>query len=256
MIWTKLVSVFQMIVDPKNRTFLLLAVVMALSTLTFQQCNKVDSLQQEVQVKDSNLKALADTLSHHTTETGRLVAEKGALQVTVEELQTLNSDLSQRINKDDPPITVTNLGYTIVRDTVEVSDVNVESDGLNHLINFRHTEIEDWGSRAISGFTKFAIEDGTITNPSTTITEDFLDMSLSTGFRERDDGMIVTYVETDAPDVHFSVVEGAVLDPSQFYKPPQQKRWGLGPVLGAGFDSSMSSTFFIGIGLQYQILQH
>lgn len=256
MIWTKLVSIFQLIVDPKNRTFLLLAVVMALLGVTMHQCDKVDALQHEVQIKDSNLKALADDLSHYTTETGKLVAEKGALQVTVDELQTLNADLSQHIDQDNPPITITNLGYTIVRDTVVVSDVDVESDGNEHLINFRHVEIEDWGSRIIAGLSRFAVEDGTIINPSTTITEDFLDMSLSTGFREREDGMLVTYVETDAPNVYFNVVEGAVLDPSQFYKPPQQKRWGLGPVIGAGLDSSMSSTFFIGVGLQYQVITY
>ena len=247
-------SILKWMGDPDNHKYVLYVVLILLALLALQQCNKVDDLQHDLQVSDSNLMALADDLEQRTTDYQTTLAEKGALQVEKQRLKRINEDLSKKVNRLQKPLTITDLGYKIVRDTVVVSDVYVSQANGAYTVGFRHREVESWGRRVIEGRTKFRFSDSSVIDPITTITRDIIETQITTGFRQRDDGMLVTYAESPDPNIEFTQVDGAVLDPNKFAR-SERSPWSVGPLIGYGVTPDFNLTPFVGVGVSYSLFR-
>lgn len=244
------------ITDPKNRTVLLFILLCAGALFIFHQNNKINELETQQQTYSSNISALTDSVREYRLDNGDLVAEKGALQTSISDLRNINTDLYDELQeeKNKPPKTITKIEYVVKRDTFYVDDSRYTYLGDDsYRISWEYQESGGWGLRALEGNSRFDfIGDSTITNINTQITKDIFEMNITTGFRETEDGKLQAYARTSAPNVSFTQVDGAIIDPNAYVNQSPNK-WGVGFHVGYGLTSEFKPTPYIGVGLSYDV---
>lgn len=260
MFWTLIISqlknILRWVTDPKNRTIMLFIGIIISGVFMFQQHNRINKLLVEKQTYSSNAIALTDSLQDYKTDNGDLIAQKGALQTSKYQLKILNNELYVEIQKekDKPPKTITKIQTVVRRDTVFTNSSEYEYLGESaYRITWEYKESGEWGLRALKGNSRFNfLGDSTISNIRSQITKDIFQMSISTGFRETPDGNLQAFARTSAPNVTFTQVDGAIIDPNSYINIPQ-KRWGIGFHIGWGLSSEFKPTPYIGVGLSYDV---
>ena len=246
--------------DPKNHKFVLLIIVIILSAFIFRQCNTITELEQEKQVTESNIAALTDTLTTTRDELGNISSERGAFQAQSWQLRQLNRSLASTVDSlKNNPIVVTRTRTIVERDTIFDIQSAGEFLGDNEFrITFETKDSGDWGVREIAGASRFrVIGDSTITDIKTDIVRDVIEMTITTGFRETDDGMLRIFATTNFPGVKTLDVEGALLDPRLYIsgQTEERKRWGVGLQIGYGVSPDMTFRPYIGVGVSYNLIR-
>lgn len=258
MFWTVVLSqlknAISWIADPKNRTIILFILIACAGIFMFHQSSKINALEAEKQTYNSNVVALTDSLETYQTGNGDLVAQKGALQSSVKDLKTLNRELYNelQIEKNKPPKTITKIETVIQWDTVYAdSNEYIYLGDNSYEITWAYEESGTWGLRALEGKSRFDfVGDSTLMNINTQIVKDIFKISITTGFRETPEGYLQAYARTSAPNVNFTQVDGAIIDPKNFVDQPV-KRWGIGFHVGYGVNTKLEASPYIGIGLSY-----
>ena len=246
--------------DPKNHKFVLIVIVVILSFFIFRQCGTIADLEQDKQVSQSNVAALTDSLVTTVDELGNVKSERGAFQARNRDLRQLNESLSETVDSlKNNPIIITRTRTVVERDTVFDIDSAGEFLGDNEFrITFESLDRGDWGVREIAGASRFrVIGDTTITDIQTDIVRDVIEMTITTGFRETEDGMLRIFATTNFPGVQTLDVEGALLDPRLYVSRDevQRQRFGIGFQLGYGFTSDMRLSPYIGVGVSYNLIR-
>lgn len=249
------------VTSPENHKFVLIAVVALLSIFIFRQCGEINQLEQENQISQSNMRALSDSLETTTDELGNVKSERGALQASSKELRQLNRSLASTVDslRNNPTI-ITRTRTVVERDTVfDVDSVGEHLGDDRFQITFESKESGDWGLREIAGASRFRIVgDTTVTDIQTDIVRDVLEMTITTGFRETEDGMLRVFATTNFPGVQTLDVEGAVIDPRLYVNREEiqrPKRMGIGLQLGYGITPDMTFRPYVGIGLSYNLIR-
>lgn len=254
-------SAFSWIADPKNHKFVLVAIVVIMGIFVFRQCNQIDDLEVKNQRAQSNIQALNSELVQTTDSLGNVVAQRGALQGSLEEIQDLNSELVDSLEYlIENPLTVTDIRYIIRRDTVFAVPTDSEFLGDGRFkLTWEYTNSGDWGRRELGGETRFTlVGDTTLVNETTDIVTDVMEMNITTGFEETDDGMLRVYATTKYPGAEFLKIDGAILDPKNYVDSDDfqdKKRWGFGPNVSYGMNTNGDLSIYIGAGIQYNLIR-
>jgi len=252
-------SAFRWATDPQNRTAIMFIAIIVLSGYIFYQHNKISNLETTVQVQQDNIFALTDSLRDVSFDKNRLIMEQGAFQATIGDLRSLNRRLADEVDSlRSNPLTITRIETRIERDTVLASNIEWDYEGDDVFrIGWDFEETGDWGERYISGYNRFVYEDRSTIHPlETVLLKDILEFNITTGFRRTDDGHFVAYASSTYPNLTFNVVDGAILDPSMFPRVVEEdrRRWGLGVQFGYGVNSNLDPDFFVGLGIQYSLI--
>lgn len=255
-------SVFEFLTDPKNRSVVLLGIIVAMGIFLAFKNAKINELETDKAIMENNIFALQDTLRVTRDELGNVTAERGAFQATIGDLREMNEYLADKIDSlenDVSTITVTDI--EVQRDTVFTSDTEWVYTAEEYFkLNWNFSDSGSWGSRIIEGYNTFTVDsDSTITPIETVLTQDSFNMVLTTGFRRTPEGKFFTYATTDFPNVNIRNVQGAVLDPTMFNIPKVQeererrRKWGIGLQVGYGATAQGDLTPYVGVGVQRNI---
>lgn len=257
MIMSSVKNVTKWVIDPNNRTIILFIAIVIGCAFMFQQRNKIKALEMEQNRYQSNVVALTDSLQSYRSSNGDLVSQKGALQTSVEELKTMNLDLYEELEKEKgkPPKTITKIETVVKWDTV-YTNLNEYTylGGESHQITWGYQESGEWGLRSLEGKSRFDfVNDSLLTNINTQITRDEFRISITTGFREREDGTLQAYARTSAPSISFTQVDGAIIDPKNYVE-QKPTRWGIGFQVGYGVNTDLTPSYHVGLGLSYNFI--
>lgn len=205
----------------------------------------VTKCRNERKIYETNLKALTDSVSYYRNSAGKLVAEKTALMVDVNELNKYNSELYEKIKefgkKPKDFIGAVSFDGDVVspeRDTVYILDEAEQSFGVDKDFAFN----DEW--RDLEGVVGYHQD-----TLGLKITKDVVRFNYTVGI-DKDNKV---YIKSDNPYVMVNEIEGFTVPTAMKEK---QKRWGVGPQVGVGLDvtrGKLSPT--IGIGVQYNLFK-
>ena len=197
-----------------------------------------------------------DSLDVYKNKIKELYKEREIYVQTVKDLSKQNNWLSVEYNKlKDNPIVITKTDLQIQIDTIKM-----KSDTIVKTITQKDTVYNlSWSSSDnkyynINGVTNVKYD---FTSFNTQINN----LSLSTGLYLNiieENKKIKLIGKTDNPYINIINMDGVILDPSKnpvlrkYYK---QKRFSIGPTIGYGLTSDMKFRPYIGIGINYGIIQ-
>ena len=245
------------ITDPKNRTIVLFAVIIAAGAYMFYQHTQISNLEHQQDISLSNIAALSSELVTAADSLGNVTSERGALQGDVDQLRTMNSDLAETVDslKNNPEI-ITVTKTVVERDTIYDIDTIAEYLGQSRFrFVWSSEESGEWGFREIGGQNTFTmVNDTTVADVQTDITTDRMEMTITTGFRKTDEGFLRVFATTSFPGVQELDVQGALIDPRDYVSSSEtKKRWGLGFQAGYGVNHKFEAYPFIGFGVSYNL---
>jgi len=275
MTWLSVLGViksgFSFLIDPKNRTVVLILAIAILSFLLFNKCNESNKLKTEMAVKTQNIEALNDSVKTVKNKAGELQQEKLALISTGDNLRGLNVSLNDEVKKQKGNV-------------IYISEMNAELKNKNGKLEKENKSLRDslkthitangdtvntiyWdfskvydknNSRTIIGNTNFSLKGKKITPQGSELTNYGFKLNITTGLSEDKDKKLKIWVKTDYPDLTFSNINGALVDPtdSDVLKTLMpQNRWVFGPQAGFGvgyFSGQVKPTVYIGFGVEYR----
>lgn len=252
-------SILQWVSKSKNQKLLLFSLIIGLGIFAFTQHQKVEQLHYENSIKDSNVQAIKSELISTTDKLGNVVAEKGALQGELEEIKDLNTTLFDSLEYlHENPVTVTNIKYITVPQPIYDIETAGKYLGENKFkLSWEYNNSGTWGRRTLEGITRFTIVgDTTVAEATTDIVRDVMEMNITTGFRETDEGMLRVYARTDYPGAKFLEVEGAIINPRNYVESiTTHKRWGIGPFIGTAINPKFQIHTVIGVSIHYSFYQ-
>lgn len=254
---SKAKGVISWITDPKNRTIVLFAIIIAAGAYMFYQHTQISDLEHQRDISLSNIAALSSELVTTADSLGNITSERGALQGDIQQLRTMNEDLAETVDslRQNPEI-VTITTTKVERDTIYNINTNAEYLGESTFKFIWETREEgDWGYREIGGRNTFTmVNDTTVADVQTDITTDIMEMTITTGFYKTEEGFLRVFATTSFPGVQELDVQGATIDPRDYVSSSQQKqRWGLGFQAGYGVNHEFKAYPYIGFGVSYNI---
>jgi hypothetical protein len=243
----------------KTNLFLLIAVIV-LVILFLKQCQVAKELKINEQVAHGNLEALRDTVKIERNRAGEIEFTKQSLISKSQDLEKWNKDLAALVKKEKGKVIyiqqasggIKTLPSEVITNTVtiydnETSSIETVFDTIYSTDNYRRLKL----------LTTVKMDSSKIKSSSSKILDDQIGFNIVTGLKE-EGGKIRITIRSDYPGLTFSKIDGALVDPhkSEVLKrmfPP--KKFGLGPVIGYGLNPTMKPGYFIGLGLQYNIIR-
>jgi hypothetical protein len=243
----------------KTNLFLLIA-DFVLVILFLKQCQVAKELKIDQQVAEGNLDALRDTVRIERNKEGQIEFTKQSLISRSQDLEKWNKELADQVKKEKgkviyiqqasggirtlPPEVITN---TITVYDNETSSIETVFDTVYSADNYRRLKL----------LTTVKIDSSRIRSSSSRIIDDQIGFNIVTGLKE-EGGKIRIMLRSDYPGLTFSKIDGALVDPhkSDVLKrmfPP--KKFGIGPIIGYGLNPTMKPGYFLGVGLQYNIIR-
>ncbi len=227
-----------------SRTLMIAIAIMAI--FMYRGCNKNADLQAELEHKElvaaNNYDALTGEVKQLKTKNGELEYTKTMLYTSAEELEKLNSSLSNELKKEKGKVKMITDVKTEIR-FVPVSvpnEVNSYGNG-RYGLSFASTYRDSGLYSEIEGISEFHLRDNQIVPDSTSITKNLLEIDIVYGVRERDD-KIEVFARSASPYVSFKEMQGAyITNKGNSILPddaPKSKpvKWLLGPQIGYNFN--------------------
>jgi hypothetical protein len=243
---------------------ILFIVILILAAFGFWQYQKAQDLKITESIMNHNIEALNDTIRIEKNKEGQIEFTKQAFIAKSNDLEKWNKELAAEVKKEKGTViflqkSLAGIDNTpkepkIITNEVKVHEFDAEqytittnSDTTFNADNFRKISIE----------TTVKLDSSRIKWSTSKITKDALSFNLITGLKE-EDGKLRIMLRSDYPNLVFSKIDGALIDPhkSEVLKkmfPP--KKWGFGPVVGYGLATDMKPSYFIGVGIQYNIIR-
>lgn len=258
--------------DTKNTIIVVMGVVIIL-LLLLRGCggNNSDIITNTYK---QNISALNDTMRSYKTKNGELVYEKYALISKINDLGGYSKELEEEIKKlKDNPIVI--VKYKTIVEHIpfgvpvypDYENMSWSSDSSYALLPFKwsyDTTYSNGNSRTLSGEFMVKMDTNTTTSiKNFIISEDKLNLSLTTGLTENKDGLVEIFITSDYPGFKPTNIEGTLIDPRESkvikkYFPP--KRWGVGIYGGYGINlnptnGDLGHGLQLGVGVSYNIIQ-
>lgn len=248
--WSKALS---FILDAENQRFLLLIALVGALVFGFNQCERKQAFEVEVEKQKNNIAAMQDSVTYYENEAGELTAEKLALQADKEQLETLNKDLHEEIEKEQDRVEqLTQVNAELRSDTSETdttSTIEIEKDQWRFDWNLSRSG-ERW-DRVLTGYTEFYIKSpGVPYNPTTKITKDLIRLQFTTGVTE-DEGQRSIFIRSSYPNLRVTDIQGAIIEESTPVSTPS--RFGVGFHLGGGY-TPQGFQPYVGFGFNYNLI--
>lgn len=228
--------------ENKNKTFTLVIIILAL--LLFKSCkSNLDyqtAIEHQQKVSQNNYNALNGKVEILKNKNGELEATKTILYTTKEDLEKLNSKLSDELEKEKGRVK-TIVDVKTVYQAVPVSVPNtVENYGSNKYgLRFNTTYKDSGVYSELSGVSKFSVDSVNKIKPGNTdILKNSLQIDVIYGTRERDN-KIEVFAKSLSPNITFKDIQGAYIadKKSGGILPPDVPsskvyKWCFGPQLG------------------------
>jgi len=240
----------------------LIVVIIILIILGLRECNKNKELQISQEIFTSNLDALRDTVRVERNKEGQIEYTKQSFIAKSEELEKWNKELAAQVKKEKGKVIYIQQASAqidgaipsdhVITNTIKVFDNETTSIGTD----FDTTYTPD-NYRKLSIETTLKLDSSKVKSATTKITKDAIAFNIVTGLKE-EGGKLRIMLRSDYPGLSFSKIDGALVDPhkSEVLKkmfPP--KKFGMGPVIGYGLTQDMKPGFYVGVGVQYNIIR-
>lgn len=253
----------------KHKTTAMLVIIIVLGLLVWRGCDARSSLESDIQTARLNLIALNDSMRIEQTRNGSMQFVKSALIADMKDLRSLNSALYSEVRNQRNTIFYIGQMTAAIRDSLKrqsTSDgVTIDPVTGDHSIawNFDTSGV-DW-SRRLSGRSVFGVRGDTITPKFSTLDNFGLGMKITTGLQasEIHKGMVEIFVRSSYPNMNFSEIDGAIVNPEDFRKylpSPKPKRYSVGPYVGVGYGVTLTGsprlvpTVNVGVGVQLGVI--
>lgn len=238
--------------------------VVVLMLLFLRECNRNSGLKSELRVATQNEVALTDSIQIIQSENGGLIAQKAVLVKDKEALQKANSGLANEVKRlkksgvNGDIQTITDIGATLGSkedQIVEAQVVYISPEGDVRLSLELDTIYDERNSRHLAGYVEFYIDSMKVENVRAVLTEDQINIALSTGLVKDEDGIYRIYVQSDYPGFNVTHLDGAILEPKMLKELGlQEDAWIIGPHVGYGFGPGQDrATPFVGVGVTYNL---
>lgn len=194
-----------------------------------------------------------DSLFIYKNKLKEVYKEKEIYVQDLNDIKKENSLLANEINKlKNNPVVVTKTELKVKLDTVYMNNEEITVNLKDSVYNLKWFQNNQYYN--INGLTA--------------VKSDFSSFSTQVNNLELTTNLMIDVIEdnkklqiigkTDNPYINIINMDGVILDPSKskllkkYYK---QKKWNLGPYIGAGLTKDMKFSPSIGIGVSYGIIQ-
>ena len=253
----------------KRKDLVLLGVIAILLLFIFRQCESNSNLKSKIDIQNSNLVALNDSIRLQKNKAGEATYVIKTLLADKDNLILLNKKLKEELDKQKGKVVyLSNIAAKTKVDTQYVYSYLSAYGNNKFSLDWKYDSIffpDNY--RKFSGNSFFTVD--TIKNKVipgiTRINEDEIGFSLVTGLREKNKSLEI-FVTPKYPGMKITKIEGAVIDPSKsdvLKSMFPNKRFSVGPYVGIGIGSGISLTgkprtgifFNIGMGIQYSLIK-
>lgn len=233
-IWTFLTS---------KRDYMYILIIILISLLLFNQCEKNSQISKNVSVLRNNISAITDTLKQYKDENGRIIAEKHAFQLTEKELRD-SVNLLKTKNREYVSYINT---LVHVRDTIKIPtyidrDIYIDTTKTymdKGIIKFDKYDVFGKSNRELHVQIPYVFNSNLVTGDANVDISNniFVESTI-----ERDTRTGETYVRlmSDYPNLTFNSGMGVVVINSKSYEKSIRKTHGIGlgigPSIGMGYD--------------------
>ena len=243
--WDKIKSFLKKL-SFRDIIIILLAVLCVISFLKMRHYKNIAEEQS---------REFVDTLSVYKNKLGEEYTARQIHIQTIKEMKKRNDSISAEIKKlQDNPIVVTK-----VKTIVEIREVPMNSDSIQHEEK-DSTYTLVWSSDQKPYFTMKGRTDvkNDFSDFKTTLSYMSMEAMLTVDLVEHGKNGIKVLAKTDNPFIRIGDVQGAFIDPAKSkviksYFP--KKRWGIGPQLGVGIGNELKCGVWLGLGIQYSLIQ-
>lgn len=202
-----------------------LLLLIGLNVYTYR---RLQAAHQDEKILNQNLKAASDSIRIVKDKMGKDEADKFAyVAKNLEDLKKTNADLAKDVaNTKGLVKQIQEIGFVIKHDTVEIHSEASRNDSIVTIKANEDKEFSTLNYRRL-GFTSFYNLNTGLSR--TLLTQDELGMGLITGVKKIG-GAYSIFVKTDYPNVTFTKLDGAIIDPSVFNpaKPKRKITLGIG----------------------------
>lgn len=211
-------------------TIVILLIVLSLSV------NKCTSLKHEYNI---NTSALLDSIHHYKTKSGQLVATTKIYETDIKHLKYLNDSLYNQIKslKNKNITQATQFSGTIENPQHDTTFILVPDTSLFALERFKFEN-------------QYRLLEGTIRADQNEINmhieKDLVNFDYTVAL-DKNNNVLIT---SNNPYIKYNSISGFTLPK------PRKKRFGIGPNFSYGYDPvNNKPAFFIGVGIQYNLIQ-
>ena len=199
----------------------------------------------------------ADSVSLYKNKLGEEYASKLTLIMDNKDLKKYNEDLYNEVkNLKDNPLVITKTDLqTVIKEVAAKNDtVYVHDTDTQGVKNYTYEwSVKDSVWYSVKGISEIKSD---FSSFKTTIPELKLNTALTLNLIETKENLQVI-AKTDNPYVRISDIQSVVIDPKKSktlksYFP--QKQWGVGPQVGIGLTGDLKFRPYIGLGVQYSII--
>lgn len=226
-------------IDKKTIFFVFIIIILIFSNLlSISRCSTVKH------TNEVNLEAMTDTIKYFESKNGLLVAQKTMLNGDLSTLKKINDSLYNVIKG-----TGVNSPDNVVYSKVTIHDTNHDTTWIT-----KHDTIDKNSKNIYDINKKFNFSDSYRTLVGSTWFHsnglvDSLGMSIDTNTVIADFTIVQkdnnVYITSNNPYVEYNKVIGLTTS--------KKKRFGIGPVIGAGISQKAKFTGFVGVGLMFNV---
>jgi len=241
----------------KNFLYVIIGICISLIVILSYKNNKNKTT---LNLSKQNIKALTDSVRIEKDKYNRSVSSINVLVSDKKNLGNLNKDLENELKKISGKVYELNkIIGTIKKDTLKLENTIIKypNNEIGLLFEYKNT-FDKNNYRILKGETKFKIIDSINIIPLyTKINDDEIGFDVITGLREKN-GNLEIFVTTNYPNLVFTDVKGAIIDPRKnpvFKNINKRKKFNVGPFIGYGYSlNNLKPNVVIGIGVSYKII--
>lgn len=247
-----------------SREFVLLAALVFVCMMWFRSCEQNHALEasakRDILIAQQNQRALSDSVRHYRNKAGEIEAVKSSFVTELNKLKDLNTDLHGELRKEIGNVrSLIKAQADVDRGKLTVSnDLIRYPDNITYGLRFKDAYTDSSLTWTLNGESKFKLENNTLYPGTTTITENRIRVGLVMGFKENKDNYEV-FARSSSPLVTFNELDGVILIPKKnditCPPPAKKKRFGLGPSIGYGLSQDLRLTPFVGLSLNWNLIE-
>jgi len=238
-----------------NQILIIGFVVMLL--LFLRQCSVTNGLKDDLLVAGQNEKALNDSVKATTNKLGEQVFLKNTFIADGKKLKELNAELYKEVKnlKGDVKI-ITTANTEIKSDPIYLTNtITKYADGIVD-IRWKYDSLFSKGNyRKLAGISKIQYDSANVLDKGTTITQDEIGISVTTGLVKLD-GSYQIFVKSNYPGMSISDIQGSIIDKNMIQS--DESSWVFGPYFGVGVgvdpvNKTVGPNVSFGLGITYNL---
>lgn len=256
-------NIWKFIISLKPKHWIYIGGVIIL-LLFLKQCNTISNLKTDLQLEEQNRISMLDTMEIIKSDKAGLIAFKTTAVADKKKLKEINEDLLDELDNlkkkgvkgDIKTISRIKGNISPPNDQpLEAEVVYINPEGEVRLTLNLDTIYDENNSRHLAGYVDFYIDSMKVKDVRAILTEDEINIALSTGIVKMEDGIYKIYVQSDYPGFNVTDLDGAILDKKMLKELGlTEASWVIGPQVGYGYPySGEKASPYVGVGVTYNL---